>query len=173
MDLIWKSTIWRQFGAAIDMLEYAIRECPENVWGKGDPSKGDHAFWYMVYHTLFFLDYYLSEDPDTYRPPAPYTLSELDEAGAFPDRIYTKDELLVFLEHSRQKGRAVIGALTDDRLTEVTPFRRRNRITVVELHLYNMRHVQHHTAQLNLLLRQQIDSAPRWVSVARVDLGDA
>jgi hypothetical protein len=25
------------------------------------------------------------------------------------------------------------------------------------------RHVQHHTAQLNLLLRQRTDSAPRWV----------
>ena len=33
-----------------------------------------------------------------------------------------------------------------------------------ELLLYNMRHVQHHAAQLNLLLRQTTNSAPRWVS---------
>jgi uncharacterized damage-inducible protein DinB len=33
-----------------------------------------------------------------------------------------------------------------------------------ELLLYNMRHVQHHAAQLNLLLRQKTDSAPNWVS---------
>ena len=26
----------------------------------------------------------------------------------------------------------------------------------------NMRHVQHHAGQLNLILRQSIDSAPRW-----------
>jgi len=26
------------------------------------------------------------------------------------------------------------------------------------------RHVQHHAAQLNMLLRQKTDSAPRWVS---------
>ena len=32
-----------------------------------------------------------------------------------------------------------------------------------ELLLYNMWHVQHHSAQLNLILRQQINSAPRWV----------
>ena len=31
----------------------------------------------------------------------------------------------------------------------------------------NLRHVQHHTAQLNLLLRQRTDSAPRWVSRGR------
>jgi uncharacterized damage-inducible protein DinB len=34
-----------------------------------------------------------------------------------------------------------------------------------ELLLYNMRHVQHHAAQLNMLLRQRTNSAaPRWVS---------
>jgi len=27
-----------------------------------------------------------------------------------------------------------------------------------------MRHVQHHAAQLNMLLRQKTDSAPDWVS---------
>ncbi|MCG6959980.1 DinB family protein, partial [bacterium BMS3Abin03] len=36
-------------------------------------------------------------------------------------------------------------------------------LNIMELLLYNMRHVQHHTAQLNLLLRQKMDSAPRWV----------
>ena len=33
-----------------------------------------------------------------------------------------------------------------------------------ELLLYNMRHVQHHAAQLNMRLRQATDSAPLWVS---------
>lgn len=36
-----------------------------------------------------------------------------------------------------------------------------------ELLLYNMRHVQHHTGQLNLILRQKTGSAPRWVAQAR------
>jgi hypothetical protein len=35
---------------------------------------------------------------------------------------------------------------------------------VAELFLYNLRHVQHGAAQLNLILRQAIDSAPRWVA---------
>jgi len=34
---------------------------------------------------------------------------------------------------------------------------------VIEILLYNMRHVQHHTAQLNLLLRQEINEAPEWI----------
>jgi len=39
--------------------------------------------------------------------------------------------------------------------------------TFVELILYNIRHVQHHAAQLNLILRQTTDSAPGWVARAR------
>jgi uncharacterized damage-inducible protein DinB len=37
---------------------------------------------------------------------------------------------------------------------------------VLELLLYDLRHLQHHTAQLNLLLRQRTNSAPRWVGRA-------
>jgi uncharacterized damage-inducible protein DinB len=32
-----------------------------------------------------------------------------------------------------------------------------------ELLLYSLRHIQHHTGQLNLILRQVTDSAPRWL----------
>ena len=41
---------------------------------------------------------------------------------------------------------------------------------VLEILLYNMRHVQHHAAQLNLLLRQELDDAPDWVSRTEEDL---
>jgi uncharacterized damage-inducible protein DinB len=34
---------------------------------------------------------------------------------------------------------------------------------VLEILIYNMRHVQHHAAQLNLLLRQRVDNTPGWV----------
>ena len=39
--------------------------------------------------------------------------------------------------------------------------------TKAEMLLDNLRHVQHHAAQLNLLLRQETDSAPRWVARAK------
>jgi hypothetical protein len=39
-----------------------------------------------------------------------------------------------------------------------------------ELLLDNMRHVQHHAAQLNLILRQTIDAAPGWVATAKSKL---
>src|SRR5579863_6021255 len=135
------------------MLENAIRECPEEAW---------QDIWYIAYHTLFFLDYNMSESAEGFAPPPPFTLDELDPAGILPERPFTKEELLGYLEHGRRKCRARIEAMTEEEAGERCGFERPD-VTCVELLLYNMRHVQHHAGQLNLILRQRIDSAPRWV----------
>ncbi len=71
-----KKSLWKQFGASIDMLENAINMCPPEHW------EGKKHFWYNAYHCLFFLDYYLTIDPIDFAPPAPFTLSEFEEAAA-------------------------------------------------------------------------------------------
>src|SRR5438445_13680729 len=57
LDTKWKAILWQQFGAAIDMLENALVACPDELWS--DRSRHPE-FWYLVFHTLFFLDLYLS-----------------------------------------------------------------------------------------------------------------
>jgi uncharacterized damage-inducible protein DinB len=126
------------------------------------------GFWYVAYHTLFFLDFYLSDSTEEFTPPAPFALDELDPAGLLPERPYTKEELQTYLDHCRKKSQTTIEALTEEKALE-----RRNFASfdgcVAEFLLSQMRHVQHHAAQLNLLLRQTIDSAPRWVRRATTE----
>jgi hypothetical protein len=145
------------------MLENALLACPDHLWS--DRSRRPE-YWYLVFHTLFWLDLYLSDALEGFAPPAPFTLVELDPAGLLPERPYTKEELQAYLRHGRRKCRQAIAALTDEKADE------RRSIgsiegSVAEVLLYNMRHVQHHAAQLNLLLRQSIDSAPGWVAKVR------
>ena len=160
MENYWKSILLQQYGAVIEMLETSIAVCPEEIWS-------DHAqkpeFWYLVYHTLFFLDLYLSGSLDGFAPPAPFTLDELDPAGVLPERPFTKDELENYLRHCRQKCRTTIENLTPDKAQENCKFSG-FEISFGELLLDNLRHVQHHVAQLNLILRQKTDSAPRWIT---------
>jgi len=168
MDNALKSLIWHQFGAAIDMLENAMEICPDSLWG--DRSKRPE-FWYVAFHTLFFLDLYLSDSDAGFLPPAPFTLDEMDERGLLPERVYTKDELRNYLSHGRQKCRTTIAGMTEEKANRRCGFEWLD-ISVAELLLYNMRHVQHHAGQLNMMLRQNVDSAPRWVrktSLALVD----
>lgn len=159
MDTFWKETVWRQFGAALDMLENAMEACPEGLWS--DRSR-QPEFWYLVFHTLFYLDFYLSGPVAGFVPPEPFTLDELDPAGVLPERPYTKEELRGYLQHGRAKCRAVIESLTEGEARGHCRFEW-IEMSFGELLLYNLRHVQHHAAQLNLILRQVTDSAPRWV----------
>jgi hypothetical protein len=155
-----RSTIRQQFHAAIDMLANAIEDCPDPVWS-GD---GPHAFWYLAFHVLFFLDLYLCEEGESqFHPPAPFGLTELEDQVVPPERAYGKDELLGYLEHCRKKLDAVMEGMTEAWAVNPCPFAYRD-MSNAELLLYNMRHVQHHAAQLNMLLRQRTDSAPDWVS---------
>jgi uncharacterized damage-inducible protein DinB len=80
-----------------------------------------------------------------------------------PDRVYSRDELLSYLNMCREKCFALLSSAGND----IAVNRWKNKFkdySLFEILLYNMRHVQHHAAQLNLLLRQRINNAPKWVS---------
>ncbi len=162
-----KGILWPEFGAAIDMLESALLACPEELWG--DSSRRPQ-FRHVVYHTLFWLDLYLSGSVEGFAPPAPFGLEELDPAGLLPNRIYTKEELRTYLAQGREKCRATIEALTDEMAARRCVFGW-GEASFAELLLYNMRHVQHHAGQLYLVLRQASGSAPPWVARSKAGPG--
>jgi hypothetical protein len=172
MDEFWKGVLRQQFGAAMDMMENAIRVCPEDVWC--DRTKKPQwvandivGFWYLAYHTLFFLDFYLSDSMEDFGPPAPFNRDEFDPAGLLPERPYSTEVLLGYLSHCRRKCFQLIDSLTDEKARQPSGLRPELKLSVAELLLYNMRHVQHHAAQLNLVLRQKTGSAPKWVTTFR------
>jgi hypothetical protein len=158
-----RTILWQQLGASIDMLERAMQACPDDLWG--DQSQ-EPQFWYLVYHTLFFLDFYMADSLEDFTPPAPFTLSELNPAGVMPERVYTKAELQTYLQHGRKKCKRAIEALSDENADQRFKYGRVD-ISRAELFLFKIRHVQHHAAQLNLMLRQKGESPPRWVVKAK------
>jgi hypothetical protein len=156
MDNSLKEILWRQFGASIDMLKNAVALCPAGLWDT------DRKFWYNAYHCIFFLDYYLTPEPINFLPPLPFSLSEFEDR--MPERTYTKDELLSYLKFCRKKCHDFIAGMTDETAKNFwTNESKTMTCPVIEILLYNMRHVQHHAAQLNLVLRQEINDAPEWV----------
>jgi hypothetical protein len=106
MNNMLKEDLWKQFGAGIDMLENAIFLCPIEYWDTGN------KIWYHAYHCLFFLDYYLTIEPKNFSPPPPFTLSEFEDV--MPETVYTKQELLDYLQANRNKCRRLISGLTEE-----------------------------------------------------------
>ena len=154
-----------QFLAAIAMLDNAVRACPPALWDDASVPV-ERRFWYLAYHTLFWLDRYLADSPDAHVPPAPFTLGELDPAGVYPSARTRWTICSSTLEYGRARCRRVIAALDDARAGEASAFRA-GELSVLEMHHYSARHVQHHAAQLNLLLRQGGVTPPRWVARGR------
>lgn len=159
--------LWNQFGGALQMLENAIVACPEEVWGTELKAS---EFWFLAYHTLIKTDYYGSESTEGFHPPEPFTLGE-NPIGHLQERVYSKDELLGYLEFAWEKNRTLVHSLTPEKAQQrfVDEYK---KFSLLELVLYNTRHVQHHAGQLNLLLRQRTDSTPGWASLPERGLED-
>ena len=172
MDSNLKTSIWQQFGASIDFLAETVNACPDELWRASlwkplNKAPEFSQFWYVVYHTLFWLDLYFTGTEDGFVPPAPFTLIEQDDDGPLPERVYTKAELLAYLDECRERCRETIAALTDETAARRCSFGW-GELSFLELLLYNMRHVHGHASQLNMLLGQHTTSRLRdWVAQAR------
>jgi len=173
MTIINNEMLWRQFGAAIDELGNALRTCPDELWEKhlwnDQPDQwvaaGFSAFWYLGYHTLFWLDLYLFGAEEGFTPPEPFDLVEMEANEVLP-RPYSRAELLGYLEYCRKKCQETIAAMTNEKANQLCQFPW-GELAFAELQLYNLRHVQEHAAQLHLFLGQQAGKSADWVSQAR------
>lgn len=158
MTIIDNQILWRQFGKAIDSLGDALRACPADLWEKrlweDQPDQwvaaGFSAFWYLGYHTLFWLDLYLTGAEEGFVPPEPFDLVEMEANEALP-RTYTRQELLAYLEYCRRKCQETIGAMSSEKANRLCRFPW-GELPFAELQLYSMRHVVEHSAQLHMFL---------------------
>jgi hypothetical protein len=161
-----KALVQSQYDAALDMLDEAIRTCPEDLWT--DPGF-KNAFWHIAYHALFYTHLYLSDSLGAFQPwsKGRPEYEFLGDALPWPphDRPkigepYTMAEVLEYAAFCRQEVAAKVPALDLEAASGFNwlPFDK------LELQLYNIRHLQHHTGQLSERLRAQAETGIRWVA---------
>jgi hypothetical protein len=165
MMIISQEMLWGQFRIAIDGLGDALRTCPDALWEQqlwsDEPDQwvaaGFSSFWYQGYHTLFWLDLYLTGAEEGFAPPAPFDLVEMRDGETLP-RTYGRDELLGYLALCRRRCEETIMALTPETASRQCSFGW-GEVPFGELLLYAMRHVQEHAGQLHMFLGQRAHSA--------------
>lgn len=170
MLIIDNEMLWRQFWAAIEMFGDALRDCPDDLWNKSlwedQPDQwvaaGFSSFWYLCYHTLFWLDLYLTGAEEGFAPPAPFDLVEMEANETLP-RTYTKEELIDYLEYCRRRCQETVRGMTSEQANRLCRFAW-GEIPFAELQLYSLRHVQEHGAQLRMFLGQQAGKSAGWKS---------
>jgi hypothetical protein len=164
MDIDYRTIVWKQYGAALDMLADAVRLCPDNLWTAALWQDAEDVrygqFWFVAYHAVFWSDLYLTGSSEGFAPPPPFV------RGRLPDQPYTKEQVLAYLGDCRRRCQATLAALTDERAQQRCVFAWMEP-SFLELQLYAMRHVQEHAAQLSLLLGQHYVPGLDWVAGAR------
>ncbi|HVZ93381.1 MAG TPA: DinB family protein [Phycisphaerales bacterium] len=163
-----KRIIGGQFEAALCMLNDCIEKCPESHW---DSPIAKYPFWHVVYHTLCFVDVYLAPNDESWMPSTgeggfhPAGRDELNEE--YPSRRFTRDEMRSYMRACRSLLLEAMNAETEASLVGPSGFPHL-AITRAELHLYSIRHVQHHTGQLGASLRR-LGVQLRWVKTGWKD----
>jgi hypothetical protein len=153
-----------QLEASLAMLKQCIQVCPPEHY---EGMIANSSFRTIAYHTLFYVDYYLSPNENAFE------LRELNRRGG-DDRLsgvvspgLPKDDALAYVEICRSKLLATMNAETEASLEGPSGFSRLP-ISRAELHLYNLRHIQHHTGAMSAYLRRvdaqlRVSREPGWV----------
>ncbi|MFC1587844.1 DinB family protein [Planctomycetota bacterium] len=161
-----KDIVKSQYLAALEMLEQAVIQCPQTSW---DDQEFKNKFWHIAYHTLFYTHLYLQEKEEEFVPwekhredyphlgPLPWPPHNEPQIG----EPYLKDEILEYLEFCKKEVAKRITLLELDAESGFhwLPFNK------LELQFYNIRHVQHHGAQLIDRLRNRENISSDWVGM--------
>jgi hypothetical protein len=109
------------FEEALRLMETALTDCPVDLWETDlwpdeaptgpTPHGGLHgsAPWFLAYHALLTLDYDLGGEFEPWEPPQPFD----QNTYAFPNRMFTKAELLGYIDYCRGRVRRTLAELTE------------------------------------------------------------
>lgn len=149
------------FGQALRLMEAALTDCPADLWETdlwpdeaptGPTSQGGlhgSAPWFLGYHTLLTLDYDLSAEFEPWEPPRPFD----ENTFAFPNRVFTKVELLGYIDYCSSRVRQTLDALTEEKAARSLPAAHRYGGTPYGVIVGSMPlHVLEHAAQIRQFL---------------------
>jgi hypothetical protein len=153
-----KTILTDQFEASLCMLNQCIRRCPQEHW---DGKIANDTFRQVAYHTLFFVDLYLSPGEGAFRLRDCHHRGGDERSSAAPSTGLTKDETLSYLAICRQQALVTLASETPESLQRESGFSHL-AFSRGELHLYTIRHMQHHTGQLSAYLRRIVADGERW-----------
>jgi hypothetical protein len=162
----YKKLVSNQFESTFCALAECIKRCPEEEWMAPVVKL---KFCQVAFHALFFADTYLGPNLISLREQ-PF---HKDNSTVFADYeeledleqkvVYEKSFIENYLQHCRDKAARVIENETAESLNRNPGFDWL-KFPRAEVHVYNIRHIYHHTAQLALRLKIDCDVEIPWVS---------
>ena len=161
-----------QYHAALGMLRLAVERCSEELWL--DPTL-TNPFWRIAYHALYFTHLYAQPRLEEFRPwehhqtgmhdlddvPAEDELLPYLELPHRPPRTgpYSKEQILAYWRLCDESVDLWVDALD---LASADSGFSWYPVSKLEHQLINVRHLQHHAAQLGDRLRNSSGVGVEW-----------
>ena len=147
-----------QYEATFGTLNNIVNSCPDDVW---EGKVANNPFSESAFHALFFADVYLGEtvesvkDQDFHRQHRDQFDGYEELEFKTPVKQYSRAFVLKYLQHCRDKAAQALNGTTAEFLAQDTSIEWHD-LSRTEMHIYNIRHLQHHCAQL--IMRMRLDS---------------
>jgi hypothetical protein len=149
-----RSALKSQYHASLAMLREAIERCPPEEWLN---TGHKNASWQVAYHALFFAHLYLQRDEAAFRLWEKHRGAG-DGTGGEP---YTQADVLEYWEFCDRIVDDAVDALDLDRAECGFSWYRMSKL---EHQFVNIRHIQHHGAQLIDRVRSSANVGIGWVA---------
>ena len=174
MAAIWVDSIGRSLDGALDRLAAALQDCPDELWETSmwgvsvpgpdhkmpgpegtlvtDPARR-HALaqrwstpWSVAWHALECLDYDFNGEFGPWTPPPPFTVHW--QLTSLPG-AWSRSELLGYVDACRQRARATLAGMTDEKAATPMPQAHRYRGQPYARVITNLvGHTTEHAAQI-------------------------
>ena len=163
-----KAALKSQYHAGLAMLRQAIDQCPDALW---EDETSTNAFWQVAYHALFFTHLYMQPRLEDFQPWPGHQSNVQHEDGIpgpddpasdlplIPDP-YPRGAVLAYCDFCDDLVDEAVDALDLDSAESGFHW---YAMPKLEHQLVNLRHMQHHTAQLADRLRSAAGVGVRWV----------
>ena len=169
-DEALRTILKSQYHAAFAMLRETIEQCPDDVWLKTDQR---NSFWQIAYHTLYFTHLYLQPNKESFQPWKHHQ-ADVQHPDGIPDppdpdpnsslplipNPYTKEEVLAYWNVCDQMVDDSVDALD---LNSPDSGFSWYKVSKLEHQIINIRHLEHHLAQLADRLRSAAGIGTGWV----------
>jgi hypothetical protein len=155
-----------QYYASLEMLKQAVIACPLSLW---NDRTAKNEFWHIAYHALFYAHLYLQDSEKAFTPWSKHK-NEYQFMGSLPwpphaspkiTEPYKKDEVLEYIKVCRKE--------IEDKVSDLNMGAQSGfhwlQFSKLELHFYNIRHIQHHAGALIDRLRSSTNVGIKWIAI--------
>jgi len=157
-----------QFFSSYQMLETLVEVCPDDVWYG---VYNEVPFWYQVYHTVYFVDYWFRTDQDGAGFPSmpldariPPEFEREVPAGL----SISRKSMRAYLQLIREKLTQLFASIKESNLTHPA-FAQEPEVTLLDAIFSQTRHIMYNIGYCNGILRGQNLPEADWYAYNETD----